>query len=521
MGESLADTKDARPRHLRVFLSSPQDVADERAIAVRVLSRLPYDPFLRGRVTLEIVAWDGPGGQVPLTATLTPQATIDQGLARPSECDVVVMILWNRIGTPLPGTYRRVDGTRYRSGTEWEYEDAITASEPPQILIYRRLDPSRLPAVGDAEDRQQREQVEQFFLAFRNADGSLRGGVNTYGDPAQFERQLEYHLREILSRLIGTTPVREGQVIQSSRLDAATPARAALEQATTVDVQVCQPDSKGLLRDRAGAIPDAGSESTQTTSRQIPLVYRMDGGKLLPAILHVDVIAPHHEPVRSTQSVLLQASQDSPVISFSLVPRRSGPSRIHVAVAQDLAGSGRVTCGTVILESTISGSPREDVEQLWSVASRLMGGGTSGVPGSAPRATLTLRVVEDGERKTVEKYLTLEVSQLCSLLAATQTQGSTTFAPSGQQRSGFDLLERLTPELQSLLSEDSQLMAFLNDHPDISVVDLVLLLEERIAQALPMYSARVIGAIIVKTGLLEFVRGRSSTGAHHSAGPQI
>ena len=145
----------------------------------------------------------------------------------------------------------------------------------------------------------------------------------------------------------------------------------------------------------------------------------------------------------------------------------------------------------------------------------------SGAQGPAPRATLTLRVVEDAERKTVEKYLTLEVSQLCSLLAATRTQESTIFAPSGQVRTGLELLERLTPSLQALLSEDSELTAFLNDHPDISMVDLVLLLEERIARALPMYSARVIGAIIVKTGLLEFVKQRFSNGAPHSAGPQV
>jgi hypothetical protein len=145
----------------------------------------------------------------------------------------------------------------------------------------------------------------------------------------------------------------------------------------------------------------------------------------------------------------------------------------------------------------------------------------SGAQGSAPRATLTLRVVEDAERKTVEKYLTLEFSQLCSILAATRTEGTTVFAPSGQLRTGLELFERLTPSLQALLSEDSELTAFLNDHADISMVDLVLLIEERIARALPMYSARVIGAIVVKTGLLDFVKQRSSTGARHSAGPQI
>jgi hypothetical protein len=515
----LPSIEGARARHLRVFLSSPQDVREERGIAARVLTRLPYDPFLRSRVTLEIVAWDGPVGNVPMTATSTPQAAIDRGLARPSECDIVVVILWNRMGTPLPDTYRRVDGTRYGSGTEWEYEEAVTAKDPPQVLIYRRIDPTRPESGGDLEALQQREQVERFFRGFHNEDGSLRGGVNTYRDGAHFEQQLEYHLREILSRLVSPNAVRDGQAVQACRLDAATPAHATLAQATMVHVQLCQLGSPGVLRDRLGTGPDAAAESTQSSSSQVPIVFQRDDDKLLPAIVHLDIVAPHHEPTRSTQSVLLPASEDSPVVSFSLEPQQPGLSRIHVTAAQDLAGGARVTCGTVIVESTVGGSRPDGVEQLWSIATRLIGAGMSSPQGSVPRATLTLRIVEDAERRIVEKYLTLEVSQLCSILAATRTDGGTIFAPSGQQRTGLELFENIKPALQALLSEDSDLAAFLEKHPEIGVVDLVLLLEDRVAAAWPMYSARAIGAIIVKTGLLEVVKRRFGS-AHHVTGPQ-
>jgi hypothetical protein len=47
------------PLRLRVFLASPGDVSDERALARQVLERLPYDPFVRNRFEIEIVAWDG------------------------------------------------------------------------------------------------------------------------------------------------------------------------------------------------------------------------------------------------------------------------------------------------------------------------------------------------------------------------------------------------------------------------------------------------------------------------------
>jgi hypothetical protein len=106
-----AQKQSPRPTHLRIFLASPGDVAEERAIAREVIERLPYDPLLRGRITVDLVAWDGPGG-APMEATMTPQEAIARGLARPSECDIAVVILWSRMGTPLPADWEtKADGS--------------------------------------------------------------------------------------------------------------------------------------------------------------------------------------------------------------------------------------------------------------------------------------------------------------------------------------------------------------------------------------------------------------------------
>ena len=69
------------PLRVRVFLASPGDVTDERALALRVLERLPYDVFLRERIAVETVAWDKPGADTPMLATMTPQEAIAQQLA--------------------------------------------------------------------------------------------------------------------------------------------------------------------------------------------------------------------------------------------------------------------------------------------------------------------------------------------------------------------------------------------------------------------------------------------------------
>jgi hypothetical protein len=131
------------PRHLRVFLASPGDVAEERKLALEALERLPYDPLLRGGITLETVAWDKPGAGAPMLATMTPQEAIANGLTLPSDCDIVIVILWSRLGTPLPPEWKKPDGSPYRSGTEWEYGNALEAAEQhgkPKLLLYRRTE---------------------------------------------------------------------------------------------------------------------------------------------------------------------------------------------------------------------------------------------------------------------------------------------------------------------------------------------------------------------------------------------
>jgi hypothetical protein len=189
--------------HLRFFLSSPGDVSDERKFAQQVIEQeLPKDPLLRGQVTCEAMLWDDPNAPTAMPATLTPQEAVNRGLAKPSECDVVIVILWSRLGTPLPEGYEKPDGSRYLSGTEWEYEDALSARPQPYILVYRReakmeLDPNDRHFEAKVE---QFRRVKQFFERFRGPDGSLKGGYAKYGTPQEFRDRLRHDLRAYIER---------------------------------------------------------------------------------------------------------------------------------------------------------------------------------------------------------------------------------------------------------------------------------------------------------------------------------
>lgn len=193
----------ASPLYLHVFLASPGDVGEERTIARDVVEKLPKDPLLRDRIAVDLVSWDGPGGAV-MEAIMTPQEAIKQGLRRPSECDIALVILWSRMGTPLPTAWEaKADGSAYRSGTEWEYLDALQAAQKtgsPKVLVYRRTAVPNIP-LNDPERDQKTKQwdaVQAFFAEFRNPDGSFRGAYNEYASTSELRDKLVDHLKALV-----------------------------------------------------------------------------------------------------------------------------------------------------------------------------------------------------------------------------------------------------------------------------------------------------------------------------------
>jgi hypothetical protein len=115
---------------LRIFISSPGDVRPERVRAYDALQKLQTK--FRAFIRIEPILWE----HEAMRATATFQAQI----IPPSKTDIVVCILWARIGMRLPADYRRLDGTT-PTGTEWEFEDAYASYAlrgTPDLLVYRK-----------------------------------------------------------------------------------------------------------------------------------------------------------------------------------------------------------------------------------------------------------------------------------------------------------------------------------------------------------------------------------------------
>jgi WD40 repeat protein len=184
-------------RVVRVFISSPGDVRAERVIAERAVRRLAREFAYHFRV--EPILWE----REPLLASHHFQDLI----VPPRETDIVIVLLWSRLGMPLPADkYLGALSRRPVTGTEWEFEDALAGYRErrlPDLLVYRKQamslpDSDRRDAVE--EWLRQKDQVEEFMGRwFRDAGGqSATAASRRFRNGSELEAMLEEHLRALL-----------------------------------------------------------------------------------------------------------------------------------------------------------------------------------------------------------------------------------------------------------------------------------------------------------------------------------
>ena len=190
-------------QNVRVFISSPGDVIPERVMAKKVITLLNEE--FAGKVFMIPILWE----EEPLVASDTFQAQIEQ----PSKADIYVGILWSRIGSELPESVLREDGTRYESGTVFEFEEALRGFEDdgkPDILIYHK---TAIPTTPLDNREAVLERIDQFEMLdiyiegqFRHPDGSYKSAFHNFETIDQFETMLRTHLSKLLVQIIDRQP---------------------------------------------------------------------------------------------------------------------------------------------------------------------------------------------------------------------------------------------------------------------------------------------------------------------------
>ena len=176
----LADNSvlDTTVRLIRVFLASPGDVPEERARASTVIARVNERHALSQGILLQLWRWEKDA--VPEVGRA--QENINRSL---DGAAVVVLIIWNRIGTPTGEA---------ESGTVEEFERAVErnlATGWPRVMVYYCDRPSP-PATTE-------DQLEQAGRVLKFKKRHQRDVLSaSYGTASDFEQLLETHLDKVV-----------------------------------------------------------------------------------------------------------------------------------------------------------------------------------------------------------------------------------------------------------------------------------------------------------------------------------
>jgi WD40 repeat protein len=190
-------------QRLRIFISSPADVPDERLRADLIIEKLSqdYSRFF----AVESYRWE----YEPMLAS----GHFQDALQPPSAFDIVVLILWSRLGTPLPEKtakreYRGIDGRAPVTGTEWEYEEALEAARDrgaPDLLAFRNISPTPIdPRDPDAQVKSigQLAALNAFWTRHFVDRGVFLAAYDEYRTLEDFAQRFEQSLRKLIERRI-------------------------------------------------------------------------------------------------------------------------------------------------------------------------------------------------------------------------------------------------------------------------------------------------------------------------------
>jgi len=179
---------------VRIFVSSPADVDHERAIVKEIIEHLAREflPYFE----IQPVLWE--------EEALTADRSFQAGLVKPADCDIVLVVLWTRLGSPLP--QQPYGGM---TGTEWEFFSAIqgmSVEGAPEVLVYKKNKPKLIDITDIAAAEEAiaaRARLEAFFQRnFFNEDRTFRRAFRSFDNDASFRNLVEVQLRKLLNRRI-------------------------------------------------------------------------------------------------------------------------------------------------------------------------------------------------------------------------------------------------------------------------------------------------------------------------------
>jgi WD40 repeat protein len=197
---------------LRIFLSSPSDVGAAREITALTIERLAQDyaRFFK----LEVYLWEN--------EVMLASGHFQDSIEPPSAFDIVMLILWSRLGTHLPQRtavreYRGIDGRAPVTGTEWEYEEALQSAKKtgaPDLLVYRSTKPAPIDLRDPGRHEEQVRQhaaLNQFWSRHFANQGVFLSAYTDFANDAELASLIETQLRKIIEKRVSLLKPKSGE----------------------------------------------------------------------------------------------------------------------------------------------------------------------------------------------------------------------------------------------------------------------------------------------------------------------
>jgi hypothetical protein len=159
---TIADRIPMLRLELQVFVASPGDVVAERRIVEEVIAEVARSPHINRFCSLTAGLYER---VVPPIQEDSAQAAVERFMMRPQDCDVMIGLFGNRLGSPVTDG----DGRLFASGTAYELLSALAAKPPPPVLLYRSRCEPTAPV-----DQAQLAALEEFLDRLARGQGGLR-----------------------------------------------------------------------------------------------------------------------------------------------------------------------------------------------------------------------------------------------------------------------------------------------------------------------------------------------------------
>jgi WD40 repeat protein len=206
---------------IRVFVSSPGDVQKERKLADNLIRSvadefgIPVSVIYSNLLRSDEIATESLESE-DTTLVLCPyfweyqRFSPDQGyqeqIPNTAKFDLIICILWSRLGTQLAPKFKLPDGSRPRSGTDYEIAWALHQAQKtpgtPALHIYRNRTMPSFPL--EPEDQYQElvgqwKSLKSFFAQLeKDSEGHFVAAFNNYSTLDEFEDLFRVHFRDYL-----------------------------------------------------------------------------------------------------------------------------------------------------------------------------------------------------------------------------------------------------------------------------------------------------------------------------------